>query len=258
MYKEERQRRIHSIIESRGKASVVELAGLLKTSSMTIRRDLQELADRGIIERTHGGAELVANYTPLQPHAFMLKTSKERGEKQFIGRAAANLIGPGEKIYLSAGTTAYWVANALLKRDDLTVVTNSLPNALLLAQNPNIEIIMVGGFLRRNELSLVGHFAETVVRQLHLDKAIMGIRGIHLEYGLTSDYPREMMNDRSFMNAIENVILVADHTKFGFVATSLTAPITAAKTIITSNKAPTDMLDAIRALGVEIILAADQ
>ena len=194
---------------------------------------------------------------PLQPHAFMLKTSKESEEKQLVGRAAANLVGPGEKVYLSAGTTAYWVAHALLSRENLTVVTNSLPNALLLAQNPHIEIIMVGGFLRRNELSLVGHFAEAVVRQLHLDKAIMGIRGIHLEYGLTSDYPREMMNDRSFMNAIENVILVADHTKFGFVATSLTAPITAAKTIITTAKAPADMLDAIRALGVEVILAAD-
>jgi DeoR/GlpR family transcriptional regulator of sugar metabolism len=116
---------------------------------------------------------------------------------------------------------------------------------------------MVGGFLRRNELSLVGHFAETVIRELHLDKAIMGIRGIHPEYGLTSDYPREMMNDRSFMNTIDNVIVVADHTKFGFIATSLTAPVTAAKSIVTTKKAPADMLNAIRALGVEIILAPD-
>ena len=114
---------------------------------------------------------------------------------------------------------------------------------------------MVGGFLRRNELSLVGHFAETVIRELHLDKAIMGIRGIHIEYGLTSDYPREMMNDRTFMNAIDNVIIVADHTKFGFVATSLTAPITAAKSIVTTTKAPPDIVNAIRELGVEIITA---
>ena len=183
MYKEERQRKIQAIIERRGKINVANLAQEFNVSLMTIRRDLLEMTEKGFIERTHGGAMPLKSTNLLQPYAFMLKAGKGSEEKQRIGLAVAKLISPGEKIYLSAGTTTYWVANALLDWDNLTVITNSLPNALLLAKNPNIEIIMVGGFLRRNELSLVGHFAETVIRELHLDKAIMGIRGIHLEYG---------------------------------------------------------------------------
>lgn len=255
MYKEERLRKIQAIVEKCGKASVEELASELKTSRMTIRRDLQYLSMNGSIERTHGGAVSLRKDNLFQPPSFVLQAKKEMEEKLIIAKKVASMISPGEKIYLSAGTTTYWLANVLLKRDDLIVMTNSLSNAALLAQNPLIEIIMVGGFLRHKELSLVGHFAETVVSQFHLDKTILGIRGIHLEYGFTSDYPREMMNDRSFLRSTENVIIIADHTKFGHIATSVTAPITVAKTIVTTSKAPSDMVKAIRAQGVEVVLA---
>ena len=255
MIKEERLQKIQAIVDKRGNVSVEELANELKKSRMTIRRDLQFLSMNGNIQRTHGGAISSRNENHFQTPFFVVQAKKDVEEKLIIAKRVASMIGRGEKIYLSAGTTTYWLASVLRNRDDLIVLTNSLTNAALLAQNPYIEIIMVGGFLRHKELSLVGHFAETVVSQLHIDKTILGIRGIHPDHGFTSDYPREMMNDRSFMRSTENVIIVADHTKFGHIAASVTAPITVAKTIVTTSKAPPDIVKAIRDQGVEVILA---
>jgi DeoR family transcriptional regulator of aga operon len=174
-------------------------------------------------------------------------------EKRQIANAVVKMIGKGEKVYLSSGSTAYWVAKALLDRDDLTLVINSLVIANLLAQNDNMEVIVVGGFLRRSELSLVGHFAQNIIKDIRVDKVIMGIRGIHPEHGLTSDNLQELMTDRTILSMSENIIIVADHTKFGMIAASKTAPVTAAKMIVTSRKAPFEMVKTIREKGVQII-----
>lgn len=258
MFKEERQNKIQAIIEKDGKASVKELASELNVSTMTVRRDLIEMANRNVIERTHGGAISLQTITPLFTQAYLVRASNALEEKQSIGRTIAKLINPGEIIYLSPGTTTYWVAHALSNRSDITIVTSSIPIALLLVQNVNIEIIMTGGKMRRDELSLVGYYSKEVVQQLNIGKAIMGTRGIHPKYGLTSDFPRELMNDRSFLRTIQNIIIVADHTKFGFVAKNHTAPITAVKSIITTPKAPKEIVDAIREKGVEVILTKDE
>jgi DeoR/GlpR family transcriptional regulator of sugar metabolism len=258
MFKEERQNKIRAIIEKDGKASVKELASEFKVSTMTIRRDLVEMANRNVIERTHGGAISLRTITPLFTQSYLVRTSNALEEKQSIGRAIAKLIKPGEIIYLSPGTTTYWVAHALSNRSDITIVTSSIPIALLLVQNVNIEIIMTGGKMRRDELSLVGYYSKEAVQQLNIGKAIMGTRGIHPKFGLTSDFPRELMNDRSFLRTIKNIIIVADHTKFGFVAKNHTAPITAVKAIVTTPKAPKEIVDAIREKGVEVILTKDE
>ena len=258
MFKEERQNKIQAIVEKDGKASVKELASELNVSTMTIRRDLIEMVNRNVIERTHGGAISLQTITPLFTQSYLVRASNALEEKQSIGRAIAKLINPGEIIYLSPGTTTYWVAHALSTRSDITIVTSSIPIALLLVQNINIEIIMTGGKMRRDELSLVGYYSKEVVQQLNIGKAIMGTRGIHPKYGLTSDFPRELMNDRSFLRTIKNIIIVADHTKFGFVAKNHTAPITAIKSIVTTPNAPKEIVDAIREKGVEVILTEDE
>jgi DeoR/GlpR family transcriptional regulator of sugar metabolism len=145
------------------------------------------------------------------------------------------------------------VAKALLDRDDLTIIVNSLIIANILAQSKDMEVIVLGGFLRRSELSLMGHFVELASRDLRVDKVIMGIRGIHPEYGLTSDNPQELMTDRAMMRMSDNVIVIADHTKFGHVATSRTAPVTAAKVIVTTLEAPLAIIESIRKQGVQVI-----
>ena len=253
MLKEIRWQKIQEIVHKRANAKVSELAEQFGVSQMTIRRDLQALHEKGLIERMHGGASLTTNHNLLQS-PVLLRLYEQAAEKQAIARAVARMITLGEKIYIAAGSTTYWLAKAIVSRSDLTVVTNSLPIANLLAFTDEMEVILVGGFLRRREYSLVGHFAENMIRDLRLDKVIMGIGGIHPEHGLTNQYPEEMMMDRAYMNISDHIIVLADHTKFGHVATSRTAEVTGAHTIVTSRQAPADIVERIRQQGVEIIL----
>jgi DeoR/GlpR family transcriptional regulator of sugar metabolism len=253
MFKEIRWQKIQEIINNNGKVEVSELAEMFAVSEMTIRRDLQALYQKGLIERTHGGAILTREHNLLQA-PILMRISEHLEEKQSIARATAQLIGHGEKIYIAAGTTAYWVARAIANRTDLTVVTNSLPVANLLAPSKDMEVIIVGGFLRRNEYSLVGHFAENMVKDLRLDKVITGTGGIHPEYGLTNEYPQEMMMDRSYLNISDNIIVVADHTKIGRVTTSRTADLNEIQTLVTSHLASIEIVNCIRQQGVEVIL----
>ncbi len=253
MFKEERWQKIQDMIAQDGTVEVSELVGVFHVSAMTIRRDLQAMTQKGLLERTHGGAVLSQARNLLSP-PIMVRLFERVEEKKAIGRAAAQLIKPGEKIYIAAGTTTYWVARAIVDRGDLTVVTNSLPVANLLCTSKDLEVIVIGGFLRRNEFSMVGHFAEGMVRDLRLDKVIVGVGGIHPDHGITNDYPQEMMMDRSYLSVSDNIIIVADHTKIGRVTTSRTAEVSAARTLITSRLAPPDIVDCIRQRGVEVIL----
>jgi DeoR/GlpR family transcriptional regulator of sugar metabolism len=112
---------------------------------------------------------------------------------------------------------------------------------------------MTGGFLRRSELSLIGHFAEHTLQGLQVDKVIIGMRGIDPVKGLTSDNMDELMTDQAILNVSSNIIIVADHSKFGYVAAIRTAPVTAATTIVTDSGGPRDVIEAIRRMGVRII-----
>jgi DeoR/GlpR family transcriptional regulator of sugar metabolism len=252
MLKELRWQQIQEIINKDGVVRVNELADLFDVSNMTIRRDLQGMYEKGLIERTYGGAVIAKEQNILRT-PVLLRLQENVEEKKAIARAVAQMIKRGETIYIAAGTTTYWLASAISNRRDLTVVTNSLPVANLLISSEDIEVIVVGGFLRRKEYSLVGHFAENMVHDLRMDKVIIGCGGIHPDYGLTNDYPEEMMMDRAYMSTSNNVIVVADHTKIGRITNSRTAPVTAVHSIVTSNLASMDMIERIRNQGVEVI-----
>ncbi len=253
MFKENRWQKIQELVNKDGKVKVNELAELLGVSTMTIRRDLQSMFDKGLIERTYGGAVLSKKSNLLQT-PVLLRLQEHAEEKKAIALAVAQMIKRGETIYIAAGTTTYWLAKAIANRSDLTVVTNSLPVANLLIASENIEVIVVGGFLRRKEYSLVGHFAESMVHDLRMDKVIIGCGGVHPEYGITNEYPEEMMMDRAYMSTSNNVIVVADHTKIGRVTTSYTKPVTAVHRIVTSKLASMETVEQLRRQGVEVIL----
>jgi DeoR/GlpR family transcriptional regulator of sugar metabolism len=254
MYKQERLQIIMQHLEEEGRVSVNELGDQFKVSVMTVRRDLRELEDRGWIERTHGGAVLsIRQKYRIEPPTFGRMDSMAE-EKRLIAKAASNLVGKDEMFFLGSGTTTLYVARELINREDITIVTNSLPILHELAMNGQMTVIAVGGFLRRKELSLIGHFTDTVLRDLRVNKVIMGIQGIHPKYGLTCDHPQELETDRTIMEISDNVIVVADHTKFGHVASSRTAPVTSVSTIITTEGAPLDLVEDIRAQGVDVML----
>jgi len=254
MFKERRQMMIQEFLDMHQEADVNHLAEKFKISVVTVRRDLNEMENKGLIKRTHGGAVTSEELMPSNSRSLLARINQQRVEKQVIGKYIASLIHPGETIYIGAGTTAYWVAKYILGFENLTVVTNSLPLANLVAQFKSINLIMVGGTLRHKEYTFIGQFAEMTLKGLHFNRVIVGMSGIDPEHGFTSDYPQELMIDRVFYSVSENVIVAADHTKIGHVATYKTADIDSVKSIITTKKAPADIVEEIRKKGVDIVL----
>lgn len=257
MIKAERREKIVELIKKKGQGTVSELASTFSVSEMTIRRDLQDLDEQGLVRRMHGGAlEAKSRWNILEP-PWMERLDENAVEKRRIARYVADLVEPEEKIFIGSGTTTYYVAEALIDHPALskefTIVTNALPVANLLAKNSDLNLIVVGGFLRRSEFSLIGHFAQTIFQDLHVNRVIIGMRGIHPEHGLTNDHPQELLTDRTILKTSDTVLVVADHTKFGFVASSLTAPVTAATTIVTTKEVAPEMAIAIEGRGVPVI-----
>lgn len=252
--KTERLRQIEQVIDDRLQATVSDLARRFGVTEMTIRRDLSELDAQGVVQRIHGGAISTKRQRNSVEPPMLDRMGEQRIEKQRIAQAVAGMVTDGQTIFLGSGTTALAVAQALSGRGNLTVITNSLTVANALVESPDITVVVVGGFLRRSELSLIGHFAETAMRDVRVDMVIMGIRGIDPKYGLTSDHLQELMTDRAILALSDRVIIVADHTKFGHQSAGRTAPVTAATTIVTDTEAPAEIVRALRDLGLEVIL----
>ena len=249
----ERRQQIAQFIRQRKRATVAELSEQFGVSEATIRRDLEHLDSAGVIRRTHGGAIAVERATPEPP--VVLRMAECQEEKARIGRAAADLIRDGETIFLGSGTTTLEVARNLSHKKGLTVITNALNIAQQLAGQEHITVIVAGGLLRHSELSMIGHLTEQMLRELRADKVIMGMRAISIEDGLTNDYLPETMTDRAIIQFAAEVILVADHTKFGKVATAFVAPVTAVHKIVTDDKAPRPLVAELQRMGIEVIVA---
>ncbi|MDP2964496.1 MAG: DeoR/GlpR family DNA-binding transcription regulator [Pelolinea sp.] len=252
--KEERQRIIVNEIKNNGSVMVADLAKKFNVSCMTIRRDLKEIEVVEVLKRTYGGAILSIKDKNHSEPPTLDRMDLMRKEKNRIAHAAAELVHEKEMIFLGSGTTTLYVAQALQERDDITVVSNALTILNYLATNGKMNLIGVGGFLRRKEFSMIGHFADKVISDLRMDKVIMGMRGVHPRFGLTSDHPQELLTDRTIMGISDTVIIVADHTKIGHVATSRTAPVEKASLLITSVEAPIEIVNAIISLGVRVEL----
>ena len=253
MLKKERQRKILEIIERSGNVEVEQLANTLAVSVMTVRRDLTELDELGFIERVHGGALLPHQKNGGEELPVLERTKEKTDIKDRIGRAVAGLIKDGDKIFLGSGSTTAAIASALLHHRDLTIFTNAINIANILASAPQIKVAIIGGFLRNSELSLIGYFAENALRGLQVDKVIIGIRGIDPVKGLTSDNMEELITDQAIMSISKTIIVAADNSKFGHVAAIRTAPVTVVTKIITNFGGPKDILQAMRQMGIQII-----
>jgi len=251
MLKKERQREILKVVETSGKAEVEALAKKFHVAEMTIRRDLTELEKRGLLERVHGGALIQndrrGNESPVYDRLLERLEIKRR-----IGLAAAELVRDGETIFLGSGSTTMAVAEALGNLRNLTVITNALNVADALFHFP-VKVIVLGGSLRRSELSLIGDLTEKEIQGIQVDKIILGIRGIDPVKGLTSDSMEEILTDQAILNIRKPKIVVADYTKIGRVAAIRTAPITAITKLVTNTGGPKDVLQAIRQMGVDIL-----
>ena len=251
LLKVERLNRIRKFVDQNGVVTVSELSKHFDVSEATIRRDLEELNKRGWIRRTHGGALRVERATREPP--ILLRLSEQSEEKQRIGKAAAEMIQDNETIFLGSGTTVLEIAKNLPKNIHLTVITNSLPVVNQLSKQKNIELIVIGGMFRQSELSMVGHVAEKAILEFRADRVFLGIHAVSVRHGLTNDFMPETMTDRAILQIAPQIILVADHSKFGRVSSVLVGPVTEVDTIITDKETPQEIITEINELGIKVI-----
>ena len=255
MTKEGRQFLILQTVDSQGEVTVNDLADKLNVSEMTIRRDLIDLDALGLLKRVHGAAISLSKIYQLVDPPIIERVKEQTLAKHRIAQVVAGFIKGNETVFLGSGSTIHAVAKALTKRKNLTVITNALTVCNELVNSPEITLILTGGCLRREEMTFIGYFLENAIRNLRVDKVILGVRGIDPVYGFTSDDMREIITDRALLATSSSIIIAADFTKFGYVGATRAADITAASLIITDIKAPDDIIEKIRKKGVKVIKA---
>jgi DeoR family transcriptional regulator of aga operon len=249
----ERQNQIHQYILHSQRISITDVCENFSVSEATARRDLETLAKEGKIQRVHGGAIALTQAPPESP--ILQRQDEQADEKIRIGQAAAGLIHAGETIFLGSGTTVLEIARALRGRNSLTVITNSLPVVNVLAGDEAITVICLGGMLRESELSFIGHITEQAMAEVRADKVFIGTRAISLEYGLTHEFMPETMTDRAILKSGKEIIVAADHSKFGRTATILLAPLESIHTLITDQAASREFTDELQSRGIRVIFS---
>jgi len=249
----ERQKQILSLLTKQGRLSVSEIVEQFSISLATARRDLESLAEQGKLQRVHGGAITIEQAPPELP--ILQRESEQANEKQRIGQAAAALVQDGETVFLGSGTTVLEAARALRGRRNLSVITNSLAVVNALAGAEGVSVICLGGMLRNSELSFIGHITELAMAELRADKILIGTRAISIEHGLTHDYLAETVTDRAVLKAGKEIIVLADHTKFGRASAVLLAPLEQVHTIVTDGQTSNEFIKAVRGRGIKVIKA---
>jgi DeoR family transcriptional regulator, aga operon transcriptional repressor len=249
---DERRQHILSLIENEGRVLVGELSRSLGISQITIRKDLEHLQSRGLLHRTHGGA-LPAQSSALFDPTLQEKEQQHSQEKQRIAVAAAAMVEEGQCVILDSGTTTSAIAHELKKFTDLTIITNAVNIATDLTSS-NLEVILIGGSLRKNSFSLVGPLAEDTLEEMHADILFLGVDGFDTEVGLTTPNLLESRVNRAMVKASRRVVAVCDSTKFGKRSLSRIVPPSAIHCVITDSDLPADIADALRAENIEVVL----
>jgi DeoR family transcriptional regulator of aga operon len=244
---------ILDLVNERGEASLAELAETLGISPATARRDLADLADQRLVQRTHGGVVALDQGSELPVE---LRDTKFQEAKQAIARAVAQRI-PHERhaVALSGGTTTARVAVELTRHPLLTIVTNSLTIAELTHAHPALRVVVTGGSLRPQSLELVGTLAERTFGALHGGTAILGADGIAASAGVTTYDEIEARTNRAMVASAERTIVVADGSKVGRLTLAQMVSLEEVDTLVTDASADPEELERIRNAGVEVVVA---
>jgi len=251
MLAETRRRHLMDLIAGRGFATLTEIVESLGVSESTVRRDLEALDQAGAIKRTHGGAVCVAEGQAMP--AFEERTTTAIAEKRAIGRTTASLIENGDTVLLDGGTTTLEVARALVGRP-VQVVTNSLPIAQLLASNKAADLILIGGYVYPRTGVALGPLAIAMMQGIRVHKAILGAGGITPE-GVYNSNSLLVETERQMMECGQEVIIVADHTKFGRLSLSWLCGLEAIDRLVVDPNLPDEYRQRLDDAGVEIQLA---
>lgn len=253
----QRRLQISELVRQHGSVQVASLAQRFGVSMQTVRKDLRYLAERGVMARAYGGAidssVVGTSGATAEPH-YEAKRTSHLDEKRRIGQRAAALVKAGDTIAIDSGTTAIQLAESL-PNIEVTVVTNDFGVLGALAPKTNINIVMLGGELRRKNMAFYGGLTVEALGALHVDMLFLGVDGLDLERGITTHYEPEAMLNRKMVEAARVVVAITDSSKFGKICLHRIVPVGDLNVLITDRGAPDDIVQAAEQLGFELILA---
>jgi DeoR/GlpR family transcriptional regulator of sugar metabolism len=253
MFAAERRQRILELMRTNGSASLRDLAHAVRSSEVTVRRDLRVLEADGLLNRHHGGATLPGALS--REPTLAQKAQVAAAEKAAIAALAASLVEDGDAIVIGAGTTTQAFAQQLARHTELAVVTNSLLVAQALSNCPRIEVVLTGGTLRGSILALVGSTAERSVAGLRVRRAFISGNGLTPERGVSTPNMQVASMDRALAATAEEIVVLADHTKIGVDTMVQTVPTDEIDHLVTDDAAPRDVLDELASRAVRLHVA---
>ncbi|MCE5286227.1 MAG: DeoR/GlpR family DNA-binding transcription regulator [Pelosinus sp.] len=244
MFAEERHKRILELIKNGKPVKVIELSEMFDVSESTIRRDLQDLDQAGLLQRTHGGA--VSSEIGMEL-SFGDREVQLLEEKRLMAEVAAGLVEDGETVLLDAGTTTLEIAKAL-RTKKITVATNSMEIVRVFMDSADVEVLVLGGMLRKNIHSLVGPITESIVKRFYFDKVFLAANAVDIEFGATTQNMMEAQTKQTMLTVGKAVYLVTDHSKFGKRCFARICALEDIKGIITDNTIDEELLTTLRGI----------
>lgn len=249
---DERHKYILEQLKQEGFVRVQELSEKLNVSEVTIRKDLKYLESKKILHRNHGSASNLTSI--ISDRHIDIKEKLQIEEKTRIGKAANQLLEPNDKIIIASGTTLLAFANAIDVMDNITVLTSSVKVSLALCYNPHIEVVQLGGAIRKNSVSVIGHYAESTLESLSCNKLFIGVDGIDLDNGLSTSDMQEARINQKMIDAAQRIIVLTDSSKFGRRGFCKICDFDKIHHIITDTNAPAHIIEMIREKGIEVTL----
>lgn len=253
MFAEERRQFILKELRRTGKVTVDDMAHGLSVSLATIRTDLSTLEGKGMLRRTHGGAMLQESTLYEPPYA--VRERSQSAEKRAIAAVCASMVSDEETILLDAGTTVYEIALQLRNRNGLRIATNSLKIAIMMMDNPKIDVVLLGGQVNSKRWAIMGDLVLHSLEAIRVDHAFLSFNGIDAKAGYTSvDFDAASIK-RMMMDHARQVVVAADHSKVGQIAFARVSPISPEHTLVFDSGVEPSKLPPFKDLGVEVILA---
>ncbi len=248
-----RRNQLLELVRQRGFASLPDLASELRVSASTIRRDLDHLEEAGSAKRTHGGVWYTGP-SPKLPH-FEQRQQSQWDKKRSIARLAAELIQDGDTILLDGGTTTYELARLLVGRT-IQIVTNSLPVATLFTTSSNHDVVLIGGYVHLRSGVCLGPYANQMLGQLNVQRVIVSVAGIS-EKGCFNSNLLLVETEQAMMRSGDEVIVVADSTKFGHQSLARMCELTDVDKLVVDHEIGEPWRAKIKAAGIELFIAGN-